>query len=135
MSLNLPLKWQAPILAVIFTVTCLPAAISLYRQSQLQLDQQQVRQQKETDISAETAEALKRAERCQPIDERYPLVEGGNAYYSPEKRANKRLLPTRTTLCSISGSTAIVDAEGTVRDIKSAPREQIIRILKQRGLI
>lgn len=80
--------------------------------------------------------SLKRAERCILIDERFPMVEGGNVYYDPAKRANKRLLPAGTMLCSArSGYTAIVDEAGTVSSLKQAPIEKITQVLKQRGLI
>lgn len=135
MSLNLPLKWQVPALAGILAVTCLPTAITLYRQSNADMEQTKRAAQKDAEISADTAEALRRAQRCILIDERYPLVEGGNAYYDPTNRKDKRLLPTKTPLCSLSGHTAVVDATGAVSDIKAAPIEQLTRILKQRGLI
>jgi hypothetical protein len=134
-ALNLPLKWQIPALSLICAATCLPGAITLYRQSQAQLSQQNEIAQKDASISADTTEALRRAERCILIDKRYPLVEGGNAYYDINSKT-KRLLPTGTALCSpVSGNTAIVDATGATSDIKSAPPEQLTRILKQRGLL
>ncbi|MBD1842504.1 hypothetical protein H6F89_03550 [Cyanobacteria bacterium FACHB-63] len=79
--------------------------------------------------------ALKRAERCLLIDERFPLVEGANAFYDPTNRRSKRLLPAGTVLCSAqSGYTAIVDEIGTISSIKPAPIEKITQVLKQRGL-
>jgi len=79
--------------------------------------------------------ALKRAERCILIDEKFPMVEGGNAYYDPRNRDSKRLLPTNTALCSAqSGYTALVDEAGTVSSIKQAPIEKITSVLKQRGI-
>jgi len=79
--------------------------------------------------------ALKRAERCLIIDEKFPMVEGGNAFYNPRNRDSKRLLPTNTALCSAqSGYTALVDEAGTVSSIKQAPIEKLTPVLKQRGI-
>lgn len=78
--------------------------------------------------------ALKRAERCVLINEKFPLVEGGKVFYDPKMRKDSRLLPEGTKLCSKSGITAIVDEAGTVSSIKQAPIEKVNQILKQRGL-
>ena len=70
--------------------------------------------------------ALERAERCILIDEKFPMVEGGNAFYNPRNRDSKGLLPANTALCSAqSGYTALVDEAGTVSSIKQAPIEKI----------
>ncbi|MGG6266235.1 hypothetical protein ACQ4M3_05270 [Leptolyngbya sp. AN03gr2] len=136
MSLNLPLKWQVPVLGAILAATCLPTAITLYRQSDAQMQQKNAIEQEQSEQSEAIRTALDRAKRCILIDERFPLVEGGNVYYDPTSRTNKRLLPSGTPLCSASsGFTAEVDRFGTVKDIRQAPIEQIRQILKQRGLI
>lgn len=79
--------------------------------------------------------ALKRAEKCLLINEKFPLVEGGQVFYDPKMRKDSRLLPEGTKLCSKSGITAIVDEVGQVSSIKQAPIEKINEILKRRGLI
>lgn len=135
MSLNLPLRWQVPTLGAILALTIAPGAITLYRQSDAELRQKNTQEQQQSKQSEDIRIALDRARRCILIDERYPLVEGGAAYYDPTNRASKRRLPKGTTLCSRSGYTAEVDYHGTVKDIRQAPIEQINQALQQRGLI
>ncbi|MBD1841834.1 hypothetical protein H6F89_00085 [Cyanobacteria bacterium FACHB-63] len=135
MSLNLPLKWQVPTLGLILALTIAPTAITLYRQSEADLQQKTNQEQQQSKQSEETRIALDRAKRCILIDERYPLVEGGAAYYDPTNRVSKRRLPKGTTLCSRSGYTAEVDYLGTVKDIRQAPIEQLNQVLQQRGII
>jgi hypothetical protein len=79
-------------------------------------------------------EVLRRARTCLLIDERFPLVEGARAFYDPTKRVSTRLLPDGTTLCSKdSGYTAIV-RDGLITSVRSAPVEQLRRIIRDRGL-
>lgn len=136
MSLNLPLKWQVPTLSIILALTIAPTAITMYRQSEAELQSKQQQDQQQSKQSEDIRIALDRAKRCVLIDERYPLVEGANAYYDPTNRVSKRLLPKGTALCSArSGYTAEVDYLGTVKNIKQAPIEQLNQALQQRGLI
>ncbi|MBD1843999.1 hypothetical protein H6F89_11425 [Cyanobacteria bacterium FACHB-63] len=136
MRLNLPLSWQIPSLSLILALTIAPSAITMFRQSQAELQQKATQDQEESKQTQDVRKALDRARRCHLIDERYPLVEGGAAYYDPTNRVSKRLLPMGTALCSArSGYTGEVDRFGAVRDIKQAPIEQINQVLQQRGLI
>ncbi|GAP96106.1 hypothetical protein [Leptolyngbya sp. NIES-2104] len=136
MSLNLPLKWQVPALGAILAATTLPLAITLYRQSNAQLEQRNTIEQQTATVAENERIALDRARRCLLINERYPLVEGNNAWYDPTNRKDKRLLPSGTALCSAaSGYTAEVDYLGTVKNIRQAPIEKITQVLRQRGLI
>ncbi|MEP0919417.1 hypothetical protein NC981_21540 [Leptolyngbya sp. DQ-M1] len=135
MSLNLPLRWQVPALGFILVLTIAPSAITLYRQSESELQQKTSQEQQQSKQSEDIRIALDRAKRCILINERYPLVEGANAYYDPTGRISKRRLPKGTTLCSRSGYTAEVDYLGTVKGIKQAPIEQLNQALQQRGLI
>lgn len=136
MSLNLPLKWQVPALGFILAATCLPTAITLYRQSEAQMQQRTTIENQSATVAENERIALDRARRCLLINEQYPLVEGQNAWYDPTNRKHKRLLPAGTALCSAaSGFTAEVDRFGTVKDIRQASIEQIRQVLKQRGLL
>ncbi|MBD1847635.1 hypothetical protein H6F89_30405 [Cyanobacteria bacterium FACHB-63] len=135
MNLNLPLKWQVPALGLILALSVAPTAITMYRQSEAELRQKTTQEQQQSQQSEDVRKALDRAKRCLLIDERYPLIEGANAYYDPTNRVNKRRLPKGTPLCSRSGYTAEVDRFGTVTDIKQIPPEQLNQVLQQRGLI
>ena len=141
--LNIHPKYR-PIASIAIGAICLtPIAAELYTKQQAEQSHKQATEQAEQAINQSNEQsarderiALKRAERCILIDEKFPMVEGGNAYYDPTNRSGKRLLPAGTTLCSAkSGYTAIVDEAGTVTSIKPAPIEKITQILKQRGLI
>ena len=146
MSPNQRVIWGSIVLALSF----IPAGSDVWGKVQAQnLSRQQQESQlhgdqvKEAAIernSVQTARdekiALKRAERCILIDEQFPLVEGGNAFYNPLNRDSKRLLPANTALCSAqSGYTALVDEAGTVSSIKQAPIEKLTQSLKRRGVI
>ncbi|MBD1825043.1 hypothetical protein H6F51_21475 [Cyanobacteria bacterium FACHB-DQ100] len=132
-----------PICSIVVCAVCIvPIALELNTKQQAEQSQRQRTEQAEQSInrSAEQATrderiALKRAERCLLVDERFPLVEGGNAFYDPTNRQSKRLLPANTALCSKSGYTAIVDEAGTISDIRQAPIEKVNQVLRQRGLI
>lgn len=132
-----------PIVSLAVCAVCVaPVALELHSKQNAEQEHRQATERAEQmiDRANEQSErderiALKRAQRCVLIDETFPLVEGGNAYYDPKKRAGKRLLPAGTALCSAqSGYTAIVDESGTVSSIKQAPIEKITQVLKQRGL-
>lgn len=133
-----------PLISGAVCAACIaPLAWELNIKQQAEQSQRQRTEQAETVInrSAEQSArderiALKRAERCLLIDERFPMTEGSNAFYDPTNRKSKRLLPANTALCSAqSGYTAIVDEAGTVSDIRQAPIEKITQALRNRGLI
>jgi len=131
-----------PLASVLISAVCIaPIAVELHVKTSAETAQKQATEQVEQAITRSSEQvarderiALKRAERCILIDEKFPMVEGGNAYYDPRKRDGKRLLPANTALCSAqSGYTALVDEAGTVSNIKQAPIEKLTQVLKQRG--
>lgn len=141
--LNFHPKYR-PIASVLMLALCSsPAIVHAHRWQSANDEQKAATERAEQSISLSSEQAarderiaLKRAERCILIDERFPMVEGGNVYYDPTKRDSKRLLPAGTMLCSArSGFTAIVDEAGTVSSLKQAPIEKIHQVLKQRGLL
>jgi len=132
-----------PLASVLVSVACIaPIAMELITKQSADAQHKQATEQVEQAITRSTKQvarderiALKRAERCILIDEKFPMVEGGNAFYNPRNRDSKRLLPANTALCSAqSGYTALVDEAGTVSSIKQAPIEKITQVLKQRGI-
>jgi hypothetical protein len=132
-----------PFVSVGICALCIaPIAMELQAKSSAESQHRQAVERAESAINLSSEQvarderiALKRAERCILIDEKFPLVEGGNAFYDPRKRDGKRLLPAGTTLCSAqSGYTALVDESGTVSSIKQAPIEKLTQVLKQRGI-
>lgn len=132
---KLPLGWQIPTLTAALFLSISPAAISLVRQSQADLMQKSKESNDRYQAVKDEQTALSRARTCIPIDESYPIEEGASAYYDRRGRKSNRLLPTGTNLCSLSGHTARVDKNGTMRDIKQLPIERMKAILKQRGVI
>ena len=132
-----------PLASVLVSAACLaPIAMELITKQNADAQHKQATEQVEQAITRSSEQvarderiALKRAERCILIDEKFPLVEGINVYYDIRKRDGKRLLPANTALCSAqSGYTALVDEAGTVSNIKQAPIEKIAPVLKQRGI-
>ncbi|WP_068820461.1 hypothetical protein [Phormidesmis priestleyi] len=132
-----------PLASVLISAACIaPIAMELLTKQNADAQHKQATEQVEQAITRSSEQvarderiALDRAKRCLIIDEKFPLVEGGNAYYDPRHRDSKRLLPANTALCSAqSGYTALVDESGTVSLIKQAPIEKLTPVLKQRGI-
>ncbi len=127
----------------ILALSLIPAGLEFYWKQDAIAASKQVTEQRSTEIAQAKQDsdldiqaALDRASRCLVIDERYPLVEGGNAFYDVTGRKSKRLLPKGTQLCSAeSGFTAEVGSRGRVTDVIAAPPEKIREVLKTRGLI
>ena len=128
---------------VILALSLMPAGYELYQKQDAIAASKQVTEQRTSaiaqskqDSDLDIQSALDRASRCLVIDERYPLVEGGNAFYDVTGRKGSRLLPKGTQLCSAtSGVTAEVGSRGKVTDVIASPPEKIREVLKQRGLI
>ena len=129
--------------AIALSLSLIPAGMEFYgKQSAIAEDKntieqvQRVRSQAKMQTQQDIQIALDRAETGILIDERYPLIEGANAFYDATGRVSKRLLPKGTVLVSAaSGFTAEVNSRGHVSDIVAAPPEKIQEVLKQRGVI
>jgi len=128
---------------IILALSLMPAGYELYQKQDAIAASRQIVEQKTSAIAQSKQDsdldiqaALDRASRCLVIDERYPLVEGGNAFYDATGRKGNRLLPKGTQLCSAtSGVTAEVGSRGKVTDVIASPPEKIREVLKQRGAI
>jgi|GEM_PF-360125 len=127
----------------ILAISLMPASFEFYWKQDAIAASKQVTEQRTSaiaqskqDSDLDIQSALDRASRCLVIDERYPLVEGGNAFYDVTGRKGNRLLPKGTQLCSAtSGVTAEVGSRGKVTDVIASPPEKIKAVLKERGLI
>ncbi len=136
-------KFRPYLGSTVMCLSLLPAGIEFYRsQSAIAEDksaQQQISRQLEQSkqqTSQEIQTALYRAETCLTIDESFPLVEGGRAFYDATGRKSNRLLPKGTYLCSsASGFTAEVNGRGLVSDVIPAPVEKLREVLKNRGIV
>ena len=128
---------------IILALSLMPAGYELYQKQDAIAASKQVTEQRTSaiaqskqDSDLDIKSAVDRASRCLVIDERYPLVEGGNAFYDVTGRKGNRLLPKGTQLCSAaSGVTAEVGSRGKVTDVIASPPEKIREVLKQRGAI
>lgn len=73
-------------------------------------------------------EALDRATYCLRLHPTTPLTDAATGTYY----RTKRRLPRGQTVCDQYGNTAKVGKGGQITDIKSAPQEQVNKILKER---
>jgi len=79
-----------PLASVLVSAACIaPIAMELLTKQNADAQHKQATDQVEQAITRSAQQvarderiALKRAERCILIDEKFPMVEGGNAYYS-----------------------------------------------------
>ena len=108
---------------------CFPVGFTLITKTQGQWETRSRLEQSSQLTLNEVKVALQRAQVCEQLDPKLPLSNNSYAHYS---HSPNRPLPAGKLVCDSDGNTAIIDETGHAVGLKSAPPEQLNKVIETR---